>query len=63
MSFREKFVQGLRFIRDSRFLIQLVMVGLVVNFFGAGVFALLTPYAKNVVDGNAGTYGAILPIP
>jgi len=59
-SFREKFVQGLRFIRGSRFLIQLVIVGLAVNFFGAGVFALLAPYARNVIGGNAGTYGAIL---
>lgn len=60
VSFRERFVQGLRFIRGSRFLIQLVIIGLVVNFFGAGVFALLAPYAKNVIGGNAGTYGAIL---
>jgi len=60
VSFREKFVQGLRFIRGSKFLIQLVIVGLVVNFFGAGIFALLAPYAKNVVSGNAGTYGALL---
>jgi MFS transporter, DHA3 family, macrolide efflux protein len=60
VSFREKFLQGLRFIRGSRFLIQLVIVGLVVNFFGAGVFALLAPYAKNAIGGNAGTYGAIL---
>jgi MFS transporter, DHA3 family, macrolide efflux protein len=60
VSFREKFMQGLRFIRGSRFLIQLVIVGLVVNFFGAGVFALLAPYAKNAIGGNAGTYGAIL---
>ncbi len=60
VSFREKLVQGLRFIRGSKFLIQLVIVGLVVNFFGAGVFALLAPYAKNVIGGNAGTYGAIL---
>jgi MFS transporter, DHA3 family, macrolide efflux protein len=60
VSFREKFMQGLRFIRGSRFLIQLVIVGLVVNFFGAGVFALLAPYAKYVIGGNAGTYGAIL---
>jgi predicted MFS family arabinose efflux permease len=60
ISFREKFMQGLRFIRGSKFLIQLVIVGLVVNFFGAGVFALLAPYAKNVIGGNAGTYGAIL---
>jgi len=60
VSFTEKFVQGLRFIRSSKFLIQLVIVGLVVNFFGAGIFALLAPYAKNVISGNAGTYGAIL---
>jgi len=60
VSFREKFVQGLRFIRGSKFLVQLVIVGLVVNFFGAGIFALLAPYAKNVLGGSAGTYGAIL---
>src|SRR3989441_5067465 len=60
VSFREKFVQGLRFIRGSKFLIQLVIVGLAVNFFGAGIFALLAPYTKNVVSGNAGTYGALL---
>ncbi len=60
VSFREKFVQGLRFIRGSKFLIQLVIVGLVVNFFGAGIFALLAPYSKNVIGGNASTYGAIL---
>jgi len=60
VSFTEKFVQGLRFIRSSKFLIQLVIVGLVVNFFGAGIFALLAPYARNVISGNAGTYGAIL---
>jgi MFS family permease len=60
VSFREKFMQGLRFIRGSKFLVQLVIVGLVVNFFGAGVFALLAPYAKNLIGGNIGTYGAIL---
>jgi DHA3 family macrolide efflux protein-like MFS transporter len=60
ISFREKFVQGLRFIRGSKFLVQLVIVGLVVNFLGAGIFALLAPYAKNVISGNAGTYGALL---
>jgi len=60
VSFRGKLMQGLRFIRGSRFLIQLVIVGLVVNFFGAGVFALLAPYARNVIGGNAGTYGGIL---
>jgi MFS family permease len=60
VSFREKFVQGLRLIRSSKFLTQLVIVGLVVSFFGAGIFALLAPYAKNVISGNAVTYGAIL---
>src|SRR5260370_4717809 len=56
VSFREKFVQGLKFIRGSKFLIQLVIVVLVVNFFGAGVFALLAPYATNVIAGMTITY-------
>jgi len=59
-SFKDKFLQGLRFIRTSRFLLELIALALVLNFFAGGVQTLIAPYAKITVHGNAGTYGAML---
>ena len=59
-SFKDKFLQGLRFIRTSRFLLELIALALVLNFFAGGVQTLIAPYAKITVRGNAGTYGAML---
>lgn len=59
-SFLERFRQGLEYIRKSRFFIELVIVGIVLNFFGSGVFALLAPYTKVVAGGDAGLYGGLL---
>ena len=59
-SFKQKFSEGLKYIRGSRFLLELVVVGLLLNFFGTGVFALLAPYSRDVIHGNAGTYGILL---
>jgi DHA3 family macrolide efflux protein-like MFS transporter len=59
-SFKDKFLQGLRFIRTSRFLLELIVLALVLNFFAGGVQTLIAPYAKITVQGNAGTYGAML---
>ena len=59
-SFKDKFLQGLRFIRTSRFLLELIVLALVLNFFAGGVQTLIAPYAKITVHGNAGTYGAML---
>ena len=59
-SFREKFLEGLRFIRTSRFLLELIALAIVLNFLAGGVQTLLAPYAKITVNGNAGTYGTML---
>ncbi len=59
-SFMDKFLQGLEYIRKSRFFIELVLIGVILNFFGSGVFALLAPYSKIVAGGDAGTYGGLL---
>jgi len=55
-------MEGLKYIRGSRFLLELVVVGVFLNFFGTGVFALLAPYSRDVIHGNAGTYGILLAI-
>ncbi len=59
-SFREKFLEGIRYIRTSRLLIEVILLALVLNFFGGGIQALITPYAKYTVHGDAGTYGEML---
>lgn len=59
-SFRENFSEGLRYIRTSRFLLELIAVAVVLNFFAGGVQTLLAPYSKLTIHGNAGTYGAML---
>lgn len=51
---------GLRYIRNSRFLLELVVVGIFLNFFGTGIFALLAPYSRDVIHGSADTYGILL---
>jgi MFS transporter, DHA3 family, macrolide efflux protein len=59
-SFKQKFLEGLKYVRDSRFLLELVVVGVFLNFFGTGIFALLAPYSRDIIRGNAGTYGLLL---
>jgi MFS transporter, DHA3 family, macrolide efflux protein len=59
-SFKDKFLQGIRFIRTSRLLLEIIALALVLNFFGGGIQALIAPYAKLTVHGNAGTYGGML---
>ncbi|HEV2120353.1 MAG TPA: MFS transporter [Candidatus Bathyarchaeia archaeon] len=59
-SFMDKFLQGLRFIRTSRLLLEIIALALVLNFFGGGIQALIAPYAKITVHGNSGIYGAML---
>jgi Transmembrane secretion effector len=60
ISFKEKFLEGLRFIRASRFLVELIALAIVLNFFAGGVQTMLAPYSKLTIHGNAGTYGALL---
>ena len=55
--FWKDFGDGLTYVRRSRLFLELVVLGIVINFFGTAIFALLAPYAKFSVHGNASTYG------
>ena len=55
--FKEKFLEGLRFIRKSRFLIEIISLAVVLNFFGGGIQAIIAPYVGTTLRGNGGTYG------
>jgi MFS transporter, DHA3 family, macrolide efflux protein len=57
--FRAEFVEGFRFVRSQRFLLELIALGLVVNFFGNAVSALIAPYADFVLHGGPVTYGLL----
>ncbi|MDG6991444.1 MAG: MFS transporter [Nitrososphaerota archaeon] len=56
-SFSKDFKEGMGFIRRSRIFLQLIVFGLVINFFATALTALLPPYAKFWVHGDASTYG------
>lgn len=56
-SFTGDFREGLGFVRKSSIFRQLILFGLIVNFFTSGLVALLAPYARFWVHGNASTYG------
>ncbi len=56
-SFRTEFLEGVRFVRDQRYLLELIAIGVVVNFCGNAVAALWGPYAEYVLHGGAATYG------
>ncbi len=55
--FSEEFAQGIRFIRENRFLIELIVLASFLNFFGTAIGALFAPYSKLVLHGGAATYG------
>ncbi|HTP54836.1 MAG TPA: MFS transporter [Thermoplasmata archaeon] len=58
-AFRAEFAEGLSFIRKNRFMLELIVIGVIVNFFGNGIFALFAPYAAFVLHGGAAVYGAL----
>jgi DHA3 family macrolide efflux protein-like MFS transporter len=55
--FSEEFGEGIRFIRENRFLVELIVLGAVLNFFGNAVGALFAPYTRFSLHGSAATYG------
>ncbi len=57
--FRSELAEGFAFIRSQRFMIELIVIGIVLNFFGNGTFALLAPYSLKVLHGSAATYGLL----
>ena len=56
-SYRTELTEGLAFVRRNRFMVELILIGVVVNFFGNGVFALYAPYAEFVLHGGPSAYG------
>ena len=55
--FAHQFAEGFRYVAGQRFLVEIIVLGLVVNFAGNAVFALWAPYADLVLHGGAATYG------
>lgn len=55
--FRAELAEGFRYLATQRALLELIAIGVVVNFFGNGIFALFAPYARLVLHGSAATYG------
>jgi hypothetical protein len=57
--FAGELAEGLRFLRSEGALVELLLLGMVVNFFGNAVFALFAPYAKLVLGAGAAGYGLL----
>lgn len=56
-SFTREFLDGLSYVKRSRFFLELMFLGVVINFFATAVFTLLAPYAETWVHGTVTTYG------
>ncbi len=59
-SFRARFREGLSFIKSKRILLQLLVVAIIVNFFGGAAQALLAPYVQTSLNGDGTTFGFTL---
>ena len=57
--FRAQFVEGFAFVRSQRFLVEIIVLGMIVNFFANALNALLAPYAALVLHGGPTTYGSL----
>jgi predicted MFS family arabinose efflux permease len=55
--FASEFAEGFRYLASQRFLVQIIVIGVVLNFFGNAVAALIAPYADYVLHGGSATYG------
>jgi len=58
-NFRDEFVEGFAFIRQNRFMLEIICIGVLVNFFGNGVFALFAPYTQFVLHAGVAVYGLL----
>jgi DHA3 family macrolide efflux protein-like MFS transporter len=55
--FRAQFSEGLRYLLQQRFLVEIIIIGVVGNFCVNAVSALIAPYADYVLHGGSTTYG------
>lgn len=58
-SFFGSLSEGFRYLRGQRFLLELIVLGLVANFFANAVSAVFAPYAALTLHGGPTTYGAL----
>jgi len=58
--FSRDFREGLAYVRQNRFFLELMVFGLITNFFGAGVATMIAPYVKFWLKGDSLAYGFML---
>ena len=59
-NFWKSFREGLAYVRRSRIFLELIVFGLIANFFSGGVTAIAAPYIRSQLHGDALTYGLAL---
>jgi predicted MFS family arabinose efflux permease len=57
LGFRAELAEGFDFIRTNRWMLEIIVIGVIVNFFGNGLIALIAPYAEFVLGGGPAVYG------
>ena len=57
--FAAQFAEGFRYVVGQRYLVEIVAIGVVINFAGNATFALWAPYAAVVLHGGPLTYGLL----
>lgn len=58
--FLNDFREGLAYVRKSRLFLELIALGILVNFFGAGLTTLLAPFVEDQLGGGVPAYGLAL---
>jgi DHA3 family macrolide efflux protein-like MFS transporter len=58
--FWEDFREGLAYVRQNKFLLECMVLGLITNFFAVGVDTLTAPYVKFWLHGDSLAYGFML---
>lgn len=59
-SFSSEFREGLSFIRANRFMLEIIVVGVLANFFLSGIESLIPSYASHVLHGGPTVYGFLV---
>ena len=57
--FGAQFAEGFRYIASERFFLEVIAIGVVVNFAGNATFTQWAPYASRVLHGGATTFGLL----
>lgn len=58
--FATEFREGLSFIRENRFMLEIIVVGMLANFFLGGIESLIPSYTSDVLRGGATLYGFLV---